>query len=75
MKRILHISKYYLPYYGGIEQVAYDIVSGLNDEYEQMVICFNHEKGSNKGYYNDILVHRVYNEPWKLDQKNVTIRW
>jgi hypothetical protein len=48
MKRILHISNYYLPNYGGIEQVAYDIVSGLKDEYEQIVVCFNHENGSIK---------------------------
>jgi len=59
MKRILHISNYYLPNYGGIEQVAYDIVSGLKDEYEQIVVCFNHENGTIKEYYNDILVYRV----------------
>ncbi len=46
MKKILHISKYYYPYYGGIEDVAHTIVEELRPYYEQKVICFNHEKGS-----------------------------
>ncbi len=43
---ILHISNYYPPNRGGIEQVAYDIVSGLKNKYRQMVVCFNHEFGT-----------------------------
>ena len=43
MKKILHISKFYYPYYGGIEDVAFTIVSEMKDRYEQRVICFNHE--------------------------------
>lgn len=43
MKKVLHISKYYTPFVGGIEQIARDCVSALIDEYEQKVICFNHE--------------------------------
>lgn len=46
MKKILHISKFYYPYYGGIEDVAHTIVEQLKPYYEQKVICFNHEKGS-----------------------------
>lgn len=46
MKKILHISKYYYPYYGGIEDVAKTIVHELEPYYEQKVICFNHERGS-----------------------------
>ena len=45
MKRILHISKYYYPFVGGVEQIARDCVSALADSYEQKVICFNHEAG------------------------------
>ncbi|CUX62106.1 GDP-mannose-dependent alpha-(1-2)-phosphatidylinositol mannosyltransferase [Clostridium sp. C105KSO15] len=45
MKKILHISKYYYPFIGGIEQTARDCVNALSGEYEQMVVCFNHEKG------------------------------
>lgn len=46
MQRILHISKYYYPFAGGIEQTARDCVTALSKECRQKVICFNHEKGS-----------------------------
>ncbi len=46
MKKILHISKFYYPYYGGIEDVARTIVHELEPYYEQRVICFNHERGT-----------------------------
>ena len=44
MKRILHISKYYYPFSGGIEQIARDVVLALKDEYNQKVIAFNDGK-------------------------------
>ena len=44
-KRILHIAKYYYPFRGGTEQTAQDCVNALSNDYEQKVICFNHEKG------------------------------
>lgn len=46
MKKILHISKFYYPYYGGIEDVARTIIDELKPYFEQRVICFNHEKGT-----------------------------
>ena len=46
MKKVLHISKYYYPFIGGIEQTAKDCVNALSGKYEQKVICFNHEKGN-----------------------------
>jgi glycosyltransferase involved in cell wall biosynthesis len=46
MKKILHISKYFYPYYGGIEDVARTIVDELKPYFEQRIICFNHERGS-----------------------------
>ena len=45
MKKILHISKYYAPFVGGIEQVARDCVNSFGTEVEQKVFCFQHEKG------------------------------
>ena len=45
MTRVLHISKFYYPYFGGIEDVAHSIVMEMRDNYEQRVICFNHEQG------------------------------
>lgn len=41
MKKILHISNYYYPYYAGREQTAKDCVNSLKDNYENKVICFN----------------------------------
>jgi glycosyltransferase involved in cell wall biosynthesis len=46
MKKILHISKYFYPYYGGIEDVARTIVDELKPYFEQRIICFNHERGT-----------------------------
>lgn len=43
--KILHISKYYYPFLGGVEQVARDCVNALAEN-EQKVFCFNHEKGN-----------------------------
>lgn len=39
--KILHITLYYPPHVGGIEQVTHDVVSALKDEHEQLVLCFN----------------------------------
>lgn len=41
MKKILHVSKYYYPFFGGTEQIARDVVLALKDKYEQKVIAFN----------------------------------
>lgn len=58
MKKILHISKYYYPFRGGTEQIAQDCVNALKEEYEQKVICFNHEKGDSNDYVDDIEIIR-----------------
>ncbi len=46
MKRILHVSKYYYPFVGGVEQVARDCVNSLKSDYDQRVICFDHNARS-----------------------------
>ena len=54
MKKILHISKYYYPFLGGIEQVARDAVNALKSpEIEQKVICFNEDAGD-----GEMICHR-----------------
>lgn len=58
-KKILHISPYYLPHYGGIEQVSYDVVSILKEDFEQKVICFNDKRKTEKDKYDDIEIIRV----------------
>ena len=40
--RILHISKYYYPYIGGVENICKYIVEG-DTEHETAVVCFNEE--------------------------------
>ncbi|MGL5099660.1 MAG: hypothetical protein ACRC6B_06455, partial [Fusobacteriaceae bacterium] len=57
-KKILHISTYYLPNYGGIEQVAYDIVNILKEDCQQKIICFNNKKETTKDFYEGIEVTR-----------------
>lgn len=60
MKKILHISKFYYPYFGGIEDVAHSIVTGMEGKYEQHIICFNHEKsGTIRTTMNGVEVLRI----------------
>ena len=45
--KVLHIGKFYPPYFGGIEKVNYDIVEGLNVKGIQTdVLCSNHTQGN-----------------------------
>lgn len=44
--KILHISKYYMPFIGGIEQTARDLVLSLRGVAEQKLICFDHRPHS-----------------------------
>ena len=57
--KVLHISKYYHPFVGGVEQVARDCVQALKSDYEQKIICFNHEKGTIVDKVDDVEVTRV----------------
>lgn len=42
--KILHFSKFYPPFFGGIEKVAYDLVEGsLSAGHQVDVLCFSHE--------------------------------
>ena len=42
MKKILHLSKYYAPYFGGIESVVKDLAVGCNDKHHSVdVLCFS----------------------------------
>lgn len=59
MKNILHISNYYLPNRGGIEQVAFDIVSKLKEDYNHEVICFSGDGNNYVDYFDDVKITRV----------------
>jgi len=45
--KILQVSKYYPPFFGGLEKVAYDISENLSDDHISCdILCSNHNKGS-----------------------------
>ncbi len=56
--RVLHISKFYPPYKGGIEDVCYSIVSSMVD-YDHHVLCFNTGKETIREIYQGISVTRL----------------
>ena len=58
MKKILHISKYYYPFIGGIEQTARDCVKALKNEYSQKVIAFNTRPESRIDSIDDVEVYK-----------------
>lgn len=58
--RVLHISNFYPPNIGGVEQVAYDVVSTLaGSNYEQEVICFDGNGKFAVDYVEGVKVTRV----------------
>lgn len=61
MKKILHISKFYTPYAGGIEDVCYSLVGILKSSlgFEQKIICFNDSSTTEREFYEGIEVIRV----------------
>ena len=54
--KILHISKYYYPYIGGVENICKYIVEG-DTEHETAVVCFNED---NKDVIDEVNGHKVY---------------
>ena len=68
--KILHIGKYYPPYWGGIEKVNFDLVESLNEQgYHTDVLCFNNTKNTvvedNKGYkiYRSSIITSAFSSP------------
>lgn len=61
MKKILHISKYYYPYAGGIEDVCYNIINILKTEsgISQRIFCFNDKNETVNELYEDVEITRV----------------
>jgi glycosyltransferase involved in cell wall biosynthesis len=58
MKKVLHISKYYPPYVGGIEYVCHQVISCLRTKYRHSVICFNDDSKSKIDEYEGIRIVR-----------------
>ena len=57
-KVILHVSKYYYPYLGGIETLVKSIAEGMT-EYHNVVVCFATDGEDSTDEVNGITVHRV----------------
>lgn len=53
-KKILHISNYYTPHIGGIEQTCQYLSEGIADDYEVKVICFSEDKETKHQVTNGI---------------------
>ena len=75
MKKVLHISKFYHPYFGGIEDVACNIVTEMRSAYQQRVICFNHEKsGTIRTQENSVEIVRI-NAPVTIASQPLSISY
>lgn len=74
MKRILHISKYYYPFVGGVEQTARDCVNALEGKFEQKVVCFNHNKGDKTDIVDGIEVVRCGCQ-FKISSQSISISY
>lgn len=72
MKKILHISKYYYPFIGGVEQVARDAVSALSGRAEQKVLCFNHESGDLVDNVDGVEVTRCHCQ-YKISSQSISL--
>ena len=59
--KILHISKYYYPYIGGIEMTARYLATGLKG-HDNRVVCFNTEKEYSEEVIDGIKVYRMSND-------------
>lgn len=56
--RILHISKYYYPYRGGVENICKYLVEGM-PQHEMAVVCFNDKHKDAIDNVNGVRVYRV----------------
>lgn len=56
--RILHISKYYYPYVGGVENICKYLVEGSHGN-DTAVVCFNEEHKDTVEQVNEHVVYRV----------------
>lgn len=57
--RILHISKYYFPYIGGVENICKYLVDGMSSTYKIAIVCFNEKNKNIIEKNNDIEIYRV----------------
>lgn len=56
--RILHVSKYYYPYIGGVENICKYLVEGM-PQHQMAVVCFNEKRKDVVEEVNGVNVYRV----------------
>ena len=66
-KTILHISKYYYPYKGGIEFTAQVIAEGL-ETFNNVVLCYNQQKINSEENINGVNIIRASNDLFMFRQ-------
>lgn len=57
--RILHISKYYYPYIGGVENICKYLVDNMKQSNDIAVVCFNDQKDDRIDTVDGVKVYRV----------------
>lgn len=57
--KILHISKYYYPYIGGVENTCKYLADSFSENNEVAIVCFNENKDNKIEYVNNVKVYRV----------------
>lgn len=57
--RILHISKYYYPYIGGVENICKYLVDNMKQDNGIAVVCFNEQKYDSIDTVDGVKVYRV----------------
>ena len=56
--KILHVSKYYYPYIGGVENICKYLVEGMS-QHQMAVVCFNEKRKDVVEDVNSVKVYRV----------------
>lgn len=57
--RILHISKYYYPYIGGVENICKYLVDNMKHDNDIAVVCFNEQKDDRIDIVDGVKIYRV----------------
>lgn len=57
--KILHISKYYYPYIGGVENTCKYLADSFSKNHKIAIICFNEDRHNRIDYVNNVKVYRV----------------
>lgn len=73
MKTILHISKYYYPYIGGVEVTAQYLAEGMYD-FNNIVLCFNSQRGNREETVNGVRIYRA-GSLFKLAKQSISFSY